>query len=62
MELHTVFYREKYRRNEAGNVFSLAFSISKSISNKIFFITDRRKITDDRFTDGAFPSVILLVN
>ena len=32
----------------------------------IFFITnrliDKQKITDDRFTDGAFPSVISLVN
>jgi len=46
------YYRGIYRRNEVGNF--------------IFFIydgfTDRQKITVERFTDGAFPSVILSVN
>jgi hypothetical protein len=40
-----------------------AFSVSKSISNNIFFITNRltdgQKITDERFADGAFSSVIV---
>jgi hypothetical protein len=40
----------------------LAFSIGKSTGNNIFFITngftDEQKITDERFTDGDFPSVI----
>jgi len=48
----------------------LAFSVSKSIGNNIFFIinglTDRQKITDERFTDENFPlvisSVILFTN
>ena len=66
MKLHTVFCRGKYRQNEAGNVFLLAFSISKSIGNNIYIyiyiITDRLKITNDKFTDEAFPPVILLVN
>jgi len=38
--------------------FLLAFSISKSIGNNIFFITngltDGQKITDERFTVGDF--------
>jgi hypothetical protein len=42
------------------------FFVSKSVGNNIFFITngftDGQKITDERFTDGAFPSVISLVN
>ena len=41
-------YRGIYRRNEAGNF--------------IFFITNGQKITDERFTDGAFPSAISSVN
>jgi len=33
--------REKYQRNEVDNVFLRAFSVSKSISNNIyFFITN----------------------
>jgi len=77
MELHTVFFRGKYRRNEADIFFFFlcAFFVSKSIGNNIFFITngftniitngftDGQKITDERyFTDRAFPSVISLVN
>jgi hypothetical protein len=42
----------------------LAFSVSKSIGNNIFFITngltDGQKITDERFTDEDFSSVIVL--
>ena len=61
-----VFFRGKYQRNEADNSFLRAFSVSKSIDNNIFFIinglTDGQKNTDERFTDGVFPSVISLVN
>ena len=46
--------------------FLRVYSVSKSVGNNIFFITNgftnRQKITDERFTDIAFPSVILLVN
>jgi CO dehydrogenase nickel-insertion accessory protein CooC1 len=40
----------------------LSFSVSKSIGNNIFFITnkltDKQKSTDERLTDGDFLSVI----
>jgi hypothetical protein len=36
MELHTVFFWGKYRRNEAGNFFH-AFFVSISIGNNIFY-------------------------
>ena len=35
--------------------------VSKSVGNN-FFITKGKKITDERFTDEAFLSVISLVN
>jgi hypothetical protein len=46
--------------------FLRVFSVSKSIGNNIFLLsmdlpTDK-KITGERFTDGAFLSVISLVN
>jgi hypothetical protein len=47
------------------NFFCVLFpSVNPSVI--LFFITNRlieeKKITDERFTDGAFPSVISLVN
>jgi hypothetical protein len=46
------YYRGIYRRNEAGN---FNFFISDGF-------TDGQKITNERFTDEAFSSVILSVN
>jgi hypothetical protein len=43
--------------------FLLAFSVSKSIGNNIFFIanrlTDGQKITDDRFSVGDFVGKLI---
>jgi hypothetical protein len=65
-KLHTVFCRGKYQWNEAGNFFLLTVSVSKSIGNNNFFIingfTDGQNITNARFTNEAFLSVISLVN
>jgi len=48
------------------NNYQRVCSVNKSVGNNIFFITngftDGQKITDEKFTDGAFLSVILLVN
>jgi len=61
MELHTIFFREKCQRNEADNCFFAPFpSVNPSVI--IFFITDGQKLTDKKFIDRAFPSVISLVN
>jgi len=40
MELHTIFFRGKYRRNEADIFFFFLhiFSVSKSIGNNIFLL------------------------
>jgi len=46
------YYRGIYRRNEAD----------KFIFCIINGFTDRKKITDERFTNGSFPSVIPSVN
>jgi hypothetical protein len=56
MELHTVFFRGNYRRNEAGNFFLLAFSVSKSIGNNIFLLptdlpTDKKLSMKDSLTE-----------
>jgi len=56
MELHTVFFRGNYRRNEAGNIFLLAFSVSKSIDNNIFLLptdlpTDKKLSMKDSHTE-----------
>jgi len=47
-----VFCLGKYRQNEAGNFFLLAFSVNKSIGNNIFLlpidlITNRKLPTQD---------------
>jgi hypothetical protein len=53
MKLHTVFFREKYRRNEASNfIFLRAFFVSKSISNKkknllTNLLTDKKLLTKE---------------
>jgi hypothetical protein len=44
MELHTVFFRGKYQRNEADNFFLHAFSVSKSIGNNIFLLRMIKKL------------------
>jgi hypothetical protein len=52
-------------RNTDGmkRIFFLhTFSIGKFIGKIIFFITNEKKITDEGFTDGSFPSVISSVN
>jgi hypothetical protein len=56
MESHTVFFRGKYRRNEAGNCFLHAFSVSKSIDNNILLLstdlpTDKKLSTQDSPTE-----------
>lgn len=47
-------------------VFFSLFFVNKSIGNNIFFIidglTNEQKITNKRFIDKAFPSIILLIN
>jgi hypothetical protein len=50
--------REKYQRNEVDNVFLRAFSVSKSISNNIYFFllqmnlpTDKKSLMKDSPTE-----------
>jgi hypothetical protein len=58
-------FRGIYRRNEEGNFFYASVPLVNP-SVIIFFYYQRiyrqTKITDERFTDGAFPSMISLVN
>jgi hypothetical protein len=60
MELHTVFFRGKYRRNEADIFFFFlcAFFVSKSIGNNIFLLpTDLQILLPmDLPTDKKLPT------
>jgi hypothetical protein len=73
MELHTVFLsvisqasQGKYKRNEVNNFFGALFqSVNSSVIILIFItdeLTNKPKITDKSFINGAFPFVILLIN
>ena len=53
----------KYHRNEVGRFFLRVFFVNKSIGNFIIDrLTDRPKIMDESFTDGAFLSVSPSIN
>jgi len=65
-ELHTVFFRGNYRRNEAGIFFLHAFFINKSIGNNIFLLptslpTNKKLPIKDSLTEHfsfVIPSLI----
>jgi hypothetical protein len=55
----------KFVGKSVGNkkyYYRRVFSVSKSVGNNIFLLPTEKKITDERFTDRAFLSVILLIN